>query len=267
MFECITRLLELSYGGVKQAQDDITSLFPTFYQRVKKVTQNGGVHLFDSSVDEWHFKINSGTDTSKKYDAYIHWSTLPKMIRKYGVDEDLWVKDKSKIDIRKLATKILFDVDLAITCSCPADLYWGGQYIRTKNKSNYGQELRSPDIRNPKKYGAYCKHLSALMSVLPMYVATLASFIKMYYMEDVEKVEDKLEMARKQDDVDKEKDKEEEKDKEQDIKKQKKEEEPEERPKAKKKEEPEEEEDEDETEETKESRMIGELIGTYRGRR
>jgi len=267
MLKMINRINELTYKGLKKDQKDITNLFPTFYQRVKKVAQNGGVKLVDMTPNNWHFKINSGTEKGKKYDAYIHWKTLPAKIRKYGVSKGLWTKDKSRVDLNKLSQKILFDTDLEIVCSCPADLYWGGHYIRTQSKSKYtNPENRPPNIRNPRQHGAYCKHLELLMSVLPMYVATLAKYMKDYFSEDIENLEKNLGMARKQDKVDKKKDKEDEKDKKKDLKKEKPEE-----PRAKKKEKPEperakkkEEPEEEPEEEEEKDEDVEESVGAVR---
>jgi len=263
--EALRHLLELTYSGLVNKQKNITKLFPTFYQRVKKVADNGGVKLFDMDANKWHFKINSGTEKGKKYDAYINWKTLPQKIKKFGTDKAMWNKEETALDLRKLAAKILYDTDLETVCSCPADLYWGGQYIRTQKKAKYtSPEDRPPNIRNPQQHGAYCKHLGLLMSVLPMYVATLASYMKMHYKEDIAKVEKAVGIKGKEEDFDKQKKEVEADKKKEDLKKEKEKDKKKPGKPTKKKSEDEE---EDESEETKESRMIGGLIGSYTGRR
>lgn len=74
--------------------------------------------------------------------------------------------------------------------NCPADLYYGGQYIRTQRKAKYTDpENRPPVIRNPKQYGAYCKHTQLVMDVLPMYGGTMARYLATEYEKQVEKFE------------------------------------------------------------------------------
>jgi len=78
--------------------------------------------------------------------------------------------------------------------NCPADLYYGGHYIRSQDKyrAKYGEpENRSPDIRNPKQYGAFCKHIQALFKTLPWYKSTMANWLKKNYEEVIKREEDK----------------------------------------------------------------------------
>lgn len=66
--------------------------------------------------------------------------------------------------------------------NCPADLYWGGQYIRTQKSAKYTEpENRAPNVRNPKQYGAMCKHLQLVFDLLPHYGQTMASYLKKHY--------------------------------------------------------------------------------------
>lgn len=76
--------------------------------------------------------------------------------------------------------------------NCPADLYYGGQYIRSKDKykANYGdKEDRPPVQRNPKEYGSYCKHLTVFMKVMPFYKSDIAKWLKDNYSEVITKEE------------------------------------------------------------------------------
>jgi len=109
-------------------------------------------------------------------------------------DKKLWVSDKSRVDLQKLAKQFMDKVDIQLYCSCPADLYWGSQYVRSLKKydanADNRKETRPPKKRNPKQYGAVCKHLDRLLKALPFYVGTAAQWIKNFYGDDVAKWED-----------------------------------------------------------------------------
>jgi Intein splicing domain len=80
--------------------------------------------------------------------------------------------------------------------NCPADLYWGGEYIKTQRKAQYGEkENRPPDIRNPHQYGALCKHAENVFEVLMGLTTTFASFLKRYWAEEIV---DAIEMSTKE---------------------------------------------------------------------
>ena len=83
-----------------------------------------------------------------------------------------------------------FAVDAGVYVhNCPADLFWGAQFIRSKDKynANYGKkEIRPPKIRNPKQYSAYCKHLENLYKVLPFYMTTFAQHLKKHFSKEIE---------------------------------------------------------------------------------
>lgn len=75
--------------------------------------------------------------------------------------------------------------------NCPADLYWGSEYIKTQRSAQFGhEEDRSPDIRNPHQYGALCKHGELVFEVLPMYVGTFAGFLKKFWNETITDIVD-----------------------------------------------------------------------------
>ena len=184
MIDLFEKLLEVSYSGLKRKQKSITRLFPTFYQRVKDVGGRGGVRLVDQKLGEWIFKVHSGTKNGTWYDVNLKFKNLDSLLEKLVTNRKLWKKDKSGVNFRKLSHELIYKMDLQLKCSCPAFLYWGSAYILSLSKYNaiYGDpEIRSPKIRNPKKYGAYCKHIEALMKVLPFYENTMAKYLKDHY--------------------------------------------------------------------------------------
>jgi len=187
----LKNLDEEAYTSLQRKQGDISSLFPPFASRVKMVGTSGGSHMADSRPpDTWHFRIASATTQGKKYNAYIRFKNIEDEL-KLGVEEkDNWTKDGQHVDYRKLAADLLANVDVEVGCSCPADLYWGGKYIRTQRGSNYGDdENRAPVKRNPREHGAYCKHLHLMLQTLPFYHGDMAKFLKTFYAEEITKLE------------------------------------------------------------------------------
>lgn len=188
----MVNLLELNYAELVRKNSSIGQLQPKYFDRARAVARRGGTKLQpDMQPDRWHFVIASGTTPGKSYDAWVNFSNMEEIIKDKAVNRmRVWNKDKTKIDFRKLAEEIVRDTNLQTVCSCPADLYYGGHYIRTKGDSKYTEpENRPPDIRNPDKKGAYCKHLHVLMDNLPFYISTMSAFLKKYYSNMIEKIQ------------------------------------------------------------------------------
>ena len=243
-------IFELAYGELLRKQRSINRLFPSFDDRVKKLKDVGGIRLHSTTPGTWQFKVASNSRPGHRYDTYLHWKNIEPVLKNKVKDMRLWKKDKSGVDLRKLAIEVMFATDLEVNCSCPADLYWGGQYIRTQKRAKYtNPENRPPETRNPKQYGAMCKHLQLVFDLLPFYASTMSSYLSKTYGDNIEDAE---EDARKRAGIYKKaakflkkKEEEEEEEKEEDIKKEEKPEEPEE-----------EEEKEEEEEETSERKVV-----------
>jgi hypothetical protein len=180
-------LIEATISQVARKQKSITKLFPDFFsnpQKVKGVIDKGGLRMTKMEKDKWEFKIHSGTEEGLWYDAVLRWKNLVPELQRAVADRRNWNKAKTKVNLKKVAAQLFKKGDIELSCSCPAQLYWGGDYILSKDKyrAKHGDpENRSPDIRNPKQYGAHCKHLQALMKALPFYKSTLASHLKKNY--------------------------------------------------------------------------------------
>lgn len=196
----------LRYGPIKEAtlsdihrkQKSVTRLFPTFFDRERQVELMGGIKLVDIDDDNFHFKVHSGTKKDVWYDCMLHFKNVKELLGKLVMNRKLWVTDRSKVDLRKIAAEFAAHIDVQIFCSCPADLYYGGHYIRSRPKydAKYTDpENRPPDERNPHQYGAHCKHLQAVMKALPWYTGTIAKWLRDFYANDIIKFE---EQARKQ---------------------------------------------------------------------
>jgi hypothetical protein len=134
--------------------------------------------------DLWHFKLHSGTKDDVWYDGYIKFKDLPEFLSNAVKDMRLWTKDRQHVDLRKLAKKVMFDCNIQVLCSCPAFQYWGPAYIlslRRYDGKYTDRETRPPRVRNPRQYGAICKHGQALLNAYPFYISTLAGFLRDYH--------------------------------------------------------------------------------------
>jgi hypothetical protein len=197
LLEFINKICEYTFANVKNKNKSITNLFPTFTDRVRQVAANGGVKMKSMSPGLWTFTVASGTTPGKKYTVYAQFADMEESIRKAVQYKEVWSDDKTHVDYRYLASKILDIVDMKWYCTDPSDLYYGGQYIRTQRDAEYQHdEDRPPRVRNPHQYGAGCKHLALVWQVLPMYVGTIANFLKKYYSSVVEEAEGALNRER-----------------------------------------------------------------------
>lgn len=79
-------------------------------------------------------------------------------------------EEAMKIEKGTLREKISLAMggDAAVSCTCPAFLYWGFSYILTQlGASDNDAENRFPHIRNPRLRSTVCKHLSLVLEVAP----------------------------------------------------------------------------------------------------
>jgi hypothetical protein len=186
LLENLQRLNELNYDGFVNKQKSITKLFPKYSGRLKDISANGGVKLVTQLPEVWKFKAASGTKPGKSYDVFLHFKNVKELLTQFVPNKNLWKKDGTGISYNLLAPEILAVVDMAMSCSCPATLYWGQDYIRTQDDAQFGNpETRSPDKRNPGKFGVTCKHGGEVLKRLPMYTSTFASWLKTFYGADI----------------------------------------------------------------------------------
>lgn len=193
MLDLIENIIdEVNFKGIVRKQRSINRLFPDWPDKVKGIANLGGLRMRSSNPDEWFFKIHSGTKSDVWYDVHLRFKNVDELLGKHVKDRRLWVRDKSKVDMRKLSKKMLYGLDLQIDCSCPAALYWGPDYILSLGKydAKYGRrEIRPPKIRNPKQYGIVCKHLQNLLNVLPWYESTMAKWLNEFYGDKIRELE------------------------------------------------------------------------------
>jgi len=190
MLDLINHIIEeAAMADVLAKQRSVTSLFPTFRDRVEKVAGAGGVRLVKQDPEQWSFEVHS-SDKNIWYQDVVKFKNLPQMIAKHAKNKMLWNKDKTGVDMRFLAQEVIEDVDIELFCSCPAFQYWGPAFILTRRSAKYtAPEKRPPNVRNPHQYGAMCKHMQLVFDVLPFYAGTMSKQIKFYYMEIVRRAE------------------------------------------------------------------------------
>lgn len=186
------KIVEATFSDIKKKQKSITNLFPSFGKRVQAIGQKGGVRLKDVEEDVWNFKVHSGTKKNTWYDIVVHFKNVENVLARVAKDRRLWLANKARVDFTKLSQAFLDKADIQLSCSCPAQLYYGGDYILSKDKydAKYGdKEKRPPKVRNPKEYGAHCKHVQAVFKVLPFYQNTAAKWLRDFYAEDIKAIE------------------------------------------------------------------------------
>ena len=187
----LDKILEASAADIRRKHRSIKRLFPDFDIKTKGVEDKGGLRLVDQDNKTWKFKIHSGT-SDIWYDAYLSFKNPKQTLERMVKDRRFWVADKTKVDLRKIAKAFMNKADIQLFCSCPAFKFWGPAFILSLDKydAQYTRkEIRPPSVRNPKRYGAVCKHLDRLLKVFPFYGSTLAKWIKDFYAKDIAKWE------------------------------------------------------------------------------
>ncbi len=197
MLELLEPLSEADVADLLRKQRSITRLFPKFYDRVKAVAAKGGIRLVATGRDRdgkgvWDYKVHSGTQDGLWYDVKLRFMDMLHVLNVLVADRRLWKTDGSGVDLRRLSPAVYDMVQIQTKCECPADLYWGKQYIRSRPKYDANvppPEDRPPVVRNPHEYGAFCKHTQMLVNLLPMYTATFAKFLAKYYGDTIRELE------------------------------------------------------------------------------
>jgi hypothetical protein len=182
------KICEASIRDLKRKQRTISWLYPTFQDRVNKIGDMGGLRLTNTDDDNWDFKVHSGTKKDTWYDCVIHFVNVKDTLKKLVMNRRLWTINKERVDLRKLASEFVETVNVQTFCSCPSDLYSGFHYIRglPRYDAKYtNPEHRPPKKRNPRQYGAQCKHLSAVMKALPFYNTAIAKWLNQFYSKEI----------------------------------------------------------------------------------
>jgi hypothetical protein len=190
-------LKEIDFGDIKNRQQSIVKLFPSFRDRVKNVNNfNGskaGAHLIKKERDLWTFSVGSGTTKDLIYTDRVFFDKVDWAIKQAATMRGNWTNDGKHLNLTKVGQFVLMHADLGLSCNCPASLYWGPNYQRTRVGAELDHdEVRPAKIRNPHEYGINCKHLQSVMDALPFYGNDMAQELKKYYSDFILKVEKQM---------------------------------------------------------------------------
>lgn len=111
-------LVEATLSDIHRKHRSVKMLFPTFDDRVKNVQLMGGIRLKEVDDDNWHFSVHSGTKKDVWYDCTLHFKNIQEVLEHYVKDRRLWVEDRSRVDLKRLASVFIEKVDVQVFCSC-----------------------------------------------------------------------------------------------------------------------------------------------------
>lgn len=114
----LDQIIEATAADIRRKHRSIKRLFPDFDVKTKGVEDKGGLRLVDQDVATWKFQVHSGTQNDVWYDNYLHFKNIKPTLERLVKDRRLWVSDKTKVDLRKLATAFMKVVDIQMFCSC-----------------------------------------------------------------------------------------------------------------------------------------------------
>jgi hypothetical protein len=78
--------------------------------------------------------------------------------------------------------------DVDVSCTCPSSLYWGQQYLGTKQDYSLDKNTIEPTVRPPKI--PVCKHTIATLSVLPFWYNTIIRDLRVKGVLGSSKIQD-----------------------------------------------------------------------------
>lgn len=120
----------------------------------------------------------------------VHGDTVKWKIESYTKEGITYNQDVRLMDLKELTdnrnglqkpidvVRKAIQGNIEVHCTDPSWKYWGFQYIGTRDQYAIEPETRSPDIRNPQKKGSICKHLDAVLYVLPFWSSRITSDLK-----------------------------------------------------------------------------------------
>lgn len=122
----------------------------------------GKVRYFGLSNDgTLNFKVASGTRAGKFH--YVFLETLTTDFDKYY--EPLVIEDRQHLQAKDLNVLITNSYNFRIGCTCEDFLYYAFQYMATQGDYEAKDfiETRAPERNNTGLYGAFCKHIVAVI--------------------------------------------------------------------------------------------------------
>jgi len=188
--DLFNELNEATFDTIRRKHRSINKLFPDFAAKTKGVERNGGLRLVSMDKNRWTFKVHSGTKKDVWYEDHILFKGVEEVLKKVVMNRRLWSKSGDKADMRQVAHEFMKKVDVEVSCTCPAFRYWGPSYILSLSKysaqySMDNPETRAPNVRNPRKYGAVCKHLDRVLKVMNFYGTTITKWLVQFYGDEI----------------------------------------------------------------------------------
>lgn len=155
----LSRLDEMT---IRDLKGDLSVRFQTRWR-----ASHQGLHPKYLGVDKHgtvYFRTNSGTTPGVYWNQKVFLVDFKKALRLQRQDPTM--KDR---DVVNLAVS----GDVRVYCNDPSFLYYGWKYITYQLGAGIEPEDRYPSKRNPNLSGTVCKHLTAVLDVLPFYMSEL----------------------------------------------------------------------------------------------
>jgi hypothetical protein len=96
-------------------------------------------------------------------------------------------EDEEKITDKDLIL-LAMQGDVDVSCTCPSAIYWGQQYLGTKQDYSLDKNTIEPTVRPPKI--PVCKHTIATLSVLPFWYNTIIRDLRVKGVLGSSKIQD-----------------------------------------------------------------------------
>ncbi len=118
-----------------------------------------GLHSYDTLTSTATFYVNGLTDT---YEVQVRVTAMEGLTTTFFTRDEL--------------AEMVTTSDLEVSCSCPAFLYWGFQYVHAVQKSGIWIASIDPKRRNPNLIGGGCKHVHSVLEDWPRWAREIAAF-------------------------------------------------------------------------------------------
>jgi hypothetical protein len=132
------------------------------------------VHFVDREEGTLKFFVRNRYNGWFNYWKFDDW-------RQMVIDPDVTCPEAARL--------LLWGGNLRFHCPCPAFKFFGMQYILTRKDSAILPETRFPRIKNPQLKGVLCKHGIRSSKTLAFHLGTMAKYIKIDRLAEIEKDE------------------------------------------------------------------------------
>lgn len=116
-------------------------------------------YIGTSKDGDIHFETNSGTISGQFWNQRIRFVELDSAV----------ALAYENAGTQREIIQMLMSSDILVYCNDPSFKYYGWQYMSWNQKYGLEKETRYPKIRNRYLEGTVCKHLLAVLKILPFY--------------------------------------------------------------------------------------------------